>query len=138
MLSASSLDSFREKISLSCDDSTSVSPKTLDYSLGDPPKWSEHMVIPSTREVGIEYASKLQPLDFAFVLCNDGKWTYSIVCEILSNVESTSVDTANGQGHQPRIRFVLDRHGSTKTIRKKNWGHKIRLVNQCRSESSTP
>ena len=110
-----------EMISLSPDeDSTTASHiKTLDYSLGEAPKCNDHMIIPTTREEGIEYASSLQPLDFAFVLCNDGQWTFSIVCDITQGKD---------RSEQPRMRFALDRHGSTKSIPRKNWGHKIRLL----------
>ena len=113
---------FRETISSfsSDDDSISVLPtKTLGYSLGEAPKCNDHMIIPTTREEGIEYASSLQPLDFAFVLCNDGQWTFSIVCDITQGKD---------RSEQPRMRFALDRHGSTKSIPRKNWGHKIRLL----------
>jgi hypothetical protein len=121
------------------DDSTSVVPpkETLRYSLGDVPKCSQHMIIPTTSEEGIKYASMLQPLDFAFILCNDGKWTFSIVCEILFKDERKVDHPPKGKRHhQPRLRFVLDREGSTKMISKKNWGHKIRLINQCTSQSN--
>ena len=119
------------------DDSTSVLPpkETLGYSLGDAPKCNQHMIIPTTHEEGIKYASTLQPLDFAFILCNDGKWTFSIVCEILFKDETEVDHPPKGERHhQPRLRFVLDREGSTKMISKKNWGHKIRLINQCTSQ----
>jgi hypothetical protein len=120
-------------------DSTSVPPTktTLGYSLGDAPKCNDHMIIPTTCEEGIKYASTLQPLDFAFILCNDGKWTFSIVCEILFKDETKVDHPPKEKGHhQPRLRFVLDREGSTKMISKKNWGHKIRLINQCISQSN--
>jgi hypothetical protein len=107
------------------DDSTSALPTTKilgGYSLGDAPKSNNHMIIPTTREEGIKYASTLQPLDFVFVLCNDGQWTYSIVCDITEGNKDLSVE------QEPRMRFVLDRYGSTKSIPRKNWGHKIRLL----------
>lgn len=104
---------------------------SLGYSLGDPPKHSRHMIWPTTCEVGIEYVSTLQPLDFAFVLCNDGKWTFSIVCNIIMpNSENDTVKVnPHAKGHPLSIRFAVDSRGSTKTICKKNWGHKIRLIN---------
>ena len=112
---------LQETISLTSDeDSTTASRiKTLGYSLGEAPKCNDHMIIPTTREEGIEYASTLQPLDFAFVLCNDGQWTFSIVCDITQGED---------RSEQPRMRFALDRQGSTKSIPRKNWGHKIRLL----------
>ena len=90
------------------------------YTIGQAPKHRRHMVIPTTLEAGIEYASTLRPLDCAFVLRGNGYWVYGIVC---------NVNGPNGEGQQPSIRFALDTHGSTKTISKKNWGHKIRLIN---------
>ena len=66
---------------------TSTSPRKSSflpgYSLGQLPKHRRHMVIPTTREAGVEYASMLQPLDFAFVLLSDEHWTYGIVCDVI-------------------------------------------------------
>jgi hypothetical protein len=84
------------------------------YVLGQCPVHRWHMVIPTTSEMGIEYAATLRPLDFAFVLRSDGRWVYGIVCE--SNYNA--------------VRFVLDFRGSTKSVNRKGWGHKIRLINR--------
>ena len=96
------------------------------YSLGQSPKNLRHMNIPTTRDAGAEYAATLRPLDFAFVLRSDKNWVYGIVCDIIG--PNGKIDNTVGPlCHQPSIRFAIDTHGSTKTIQKKNWGHKIRL-----------
>jgi hypothetical protein len=120
------------KKSSSPDGKTSTSRKSLilpGYSLGKSPLHSCHMNIPTTREEGAEYASMLRPLDFAFVLRSDGNWAYGIVCDMIGP-NGLSDNEVGLPGHQPSIRFALDPHGSTKTIKKKNWGHKIRLINE--------
>lgn len=119
-------------------DETLMSPNKSSlpgYHLGDPPKHNGHMVMPTSFDEGIKYVSTLQPMDFAFVLCNDGMWVYSIVCDIIM---PNGKVYPQAKGRQPRIRFVLDRHGSTKSIAKKNWGHKIRLINGHHSKQLTP
>jgi hypothetical protein len=88
------------------------------YALGDSPSHIRHMIIPSTLKQGVEYASTLQTLDFAFVLRSNGTWTYAIVCDILMC------------NNNPSIKFVVDQRGCTKTLRKKYWGKYIRLINE--------
>ena len=99
------------------------------YSLGQSPENRQHMNIPTTRDAGAEYASTLRPLDVAFVLRSDGNWVYGIVCDI-TGPNGRSDDKVGPPCHQPSIRFAVDSHGSTKTIQKKNWGRKIRLINE--------
>ena len=67
--------------------------------------------------LAVEHASRLNPLDFAFVLRGDGTWTYGIVANKPVAADGLS------------IRFVLDGNGSTKTIRRKIWAKGIRPVN---------
>jgi hypothetical protein len=100
------------------------------YSLGQSPKNRRHMNIPTTRDAGAEYASTLRPLDFAFVLRSDGNWVYGIVCDIIGPNGRSVNKVGPPPCHQPSIRFAVDSHGSTKTIQKKNWGCKIRLINE--------
>jgi hypothetical protein len=89
------------------------------YSLGDILSNNQHMVTPSSLKDGIEYASTLQPLDFAFILRSNGTWTYAVVCDIL-----------NCNNNKPSIKFVVDRQGCTRTIPKKYWGKYICLINE--------
>jgi hypothetical protein len=118
---------------------TSTSPRNLSflpgYSLGQLPKHRRHMVIPTMREAGVEYASTLQPLDFAFVLRSDGHWTYGIVCDIIGPNGEGDIVGVGSQVNQQSMRFAFDLHGSNKTIYKKNWGHKIRLINEDREQN---
>jgi len=90
------------------------------YSLGDIPSHTQHMILPSTLKEGVESASTLQPLDFAFILRSNGTWTYAVVSEILNcNINN-----------KPSIKFVVDRQGRTRTIPKKYWGKYICLINE--------
>ena len=100
------------------------------YSLGQSPKNRRHMNIPTTRDAGAEYASTLRPLDFAFVLRSDGNWVYGIVCDIIGPNGRSVNKVGPPPCHQSSIRFAVNSHGSTKTIQKKNWGCKIRLINE--------
>jgi hypothetical protein len=113
---------------------TSTSPRKSSflpgYSLGQLPKHRRHMVVPTTREAGVQYASTLQPLDFAFVLRSDGNWTYGIVCDIIGSDGKGDIVGVGPQGNQQSIRFAFDFHGSNKIIHEKNWGHKIRLIKE--------
>jgi hypothetical protein len=54
---------------------------------------------------------------FAFVLRSSGQWTYAIVA---------NRPVINGPGAS--IRFVVDKHGSTKILERKHWARYIRLV----------
>ena len=118
---------------------TSTSPRKSSflpgYSLGQLPKHRRHMVIPTTREAGVEYASTLQQLDFAFVLRSDGHWTYGIVCDVIGPNGEGDIVGVGPQRNPQSIRFAFDFHGSNKTIHKKNWGHKIRLINEDHEQS---
>ena len=60
----------------------------------------------------------LNALDFAFVLRSNDSWTYAIVAEKSFHKDLGLV-----------IRFVLDKNGTTKTIRRKYWGKGVRPVN---------
>jgi hypothetical protein len=94
------------------------------YSLGDNPSNNQHMVTPSSHKDGIEYASTLQPLDFAFILRSNGTWTYAVVCDILN------CNITNNNNNKSSIKFVVDRQGCTRTIPKKYWGKYICLINE--------
>jgi hypothetical protein len=100
------------------------------YSLGQSPENRQHMNIPTTRDAGAEHASTLRPLDVAFVLRSSGNWVYGIVCDIIGPNGRSVNKVGPPPCHQPSIRFAVDSHGSTKTIQKKNWGCKIRLINE--------
>lgn len=54
---------------------------------------------------------------FAFVLRSDGHWTYAIVA---------NRPVPSGPGAS--IRFVVDKRGSTKILKRRHWGKYIRLV----------
>jgi hypothetical protein len=118
----------------------SMAPSILSgYKLGQHPEHISHMIVPTSCEAGISYASTLRPLDFAFVLRSNGRWSYGIVCHVDCGWEDGGAGedgTDSGTGicpwgfhPPPSICFVVDFRGSTKSIGKTNWGRKIRLMN---------
>ncbi len=62
-------------------------------------------------------AASLPVHSFAFVLRSNGVWTYAIVA-----------DRPVLQGPEASIRFVLNKGGSTKIVKRKYWGRYIQLV----------
>jgi len=90
----------------------------IGYVLGDAVAGDHHMVIPKTVAEALQNASTLNALDFAFVLRSNGSWTYAIVAERTFHKDLGLV-----------LRFVLDKKGTTKTIRRKYWEKGVRLVN---------
>lgn len=94
----------------------------LGYELGDQVKEDDHIVIPKTATEAIQNASILNTFDFAFVLRSDDSWTYAIVAEKSFHKDLGLV-----------LRFVLDKKGTTKTIRRKYWEKGVRPVSpKCR------
>ena len=92
------------------------------------------MVVPTTREAGVEYASTLQPLDFAFVLRSDGYWTYGIVCDIIGSDGEGDIVGVGPQGNNKAydsswIFMVVTRPYIRKI------GHKIRLIKEDHEQS---
>jgi hypothetical protein len=76
------------------------------------------MMIPKTVIEALQNASTLNALDFAFVLRSNGSWTYAIVAE-----------RSFHKGLGLVLRFVLDKKGTTKTLKRKYWEKGVRLVN---------
>ena len=66
----------------------------------------------------LQNASSLKALDFAFVLRSNGTWTYSVVAERSYHKDLGLV-----------LRFVLDKKGTTKTLKRKYWERGVRTVN---------
>lgn len=60
--------------------------------------------------------------DFAFVLRSDGRWTYAIIAE----------------RQEKKLRFVVDKNGSTKSVYRKDWLDSIRLVNNSYNRERLP
>ena len=103
--------------------SSSAAPSTtslahLNYVLGDVVKSDHHMIMPASETEALQHGSRLNALDFAFVLRSNGSWTYAIVAERLFHKDLGLV-----------LRFVLDKKGTTKTIRRKYWQKGVRPVN---------
>lgn len=65
--------------------------KLPSKTLGDIPSHTRHMIVPSSLKDGIEYASTLQPLDYAFILRSNGTWTYAVVCDISTVIITTVI-----------------------------------------------
>ena len=72
---------------------------------------------PSSIGAASNAAASLPVHSFAFVLHSKGVWTYAIVA-----------DRPALEGPEVCIRFVLNKGGSTKTVKRKYWGRYIRLV----------
>lgn len=83
------------------------------YNLGDEVKEDYHMATEA-----LQNASSLKALDFAFVLRSNGTWTYSVVAERSYHKDLGLV-----------LRFVLDKKGTTKTLKRKYWERGVRTVN---------
>jgi len=105
--------------------------RTHSYQLGDAPKCSTDMVIPSSVERAIEYADSLSIHDFAFVLRSNGSWCYAIVAKKNPPSERKGIDGTTMMNYDDaNILFVTDTKGSTKYIKMKHWGEMIRLVSK--------
>lgn len=93
-----------------------------DYSLGKRACSSSHMIIESDHDVAFQSASSLKNHDFAFVKRSDGQWTYAILAyrsfELVKNEEVV----------EECMMFVMSDAGSTKLIKKRQWGDYVRLV----------
>lgn len=89
----------------------------LDYELGDQVREVHHMVIPKTATEALQNASMLNVFDFAFVLRSNNTWTYAIVAEKSFHNDLGLV-----------LRFVLDKKGTHKTLRRKYWEKGVRPV----------
>lgn len=89
----------------------------LGYELGDQVKGDHHMIIPKTATEALQNASTLNAFDFAFVLRSNDTWTYAIIAEKCFHKDLGLV-----------LRFVLDKKGTTKTIRRKYWEKGVRPV----------
>lgn len=83
-----------------------------DYKLGDPSRSAAHMLTAET----FAMASNLEAFDFAFVKRTNGQWTYSILAH------------RSGCADEECMIFVLDRKGSTKSIKRDLWASLIRCV----------
>ena len=83
------------------------------YNLGDEVKEDYHMT--AANEALLD---SLKALDFAFVLRSNGTWTYSVVAERSYHKDLGLV-----------LRFVLDKKGTTKTLKRKYWERGVRTVN---------
>ena len=109
-----------ETISPQSSETAATSPTSLahlGYELGDQVKGDNHMLIPKTATEAIQNASTLNTFDFAFVLRSNDSWTYAIVAEKSFHKDLGLV-----------LRFVLDKKGTTKTIRRKYWEKGVRPV----------
>lgn len=86
------------------------------YDLGDVGA-PQDMIIHSNTQEAVQSVGQLHVHDFAFVRRADGRYTYAIIAD--KPVEN---------GSDVSIRFVVDKRGSTKIIKMKQWEKCIRLV----------
>lgn len=101
-----------------------------DYLLGQAARSPRHMLIPSTHEETFVAANALKNYDFAFVKRSDQSWSYAIVAyRSFEPVKgSTSTGVISSDELEECMMFVMCDRGSTKLIKKKQWGEFIRLV----------
>ena len=99
-----------------------VLPKFHLGDIGSP----QDMIIESNPSKAFQSIDSLKLNDFAWVKRSCGTWVYAIVAIIKSDE-----DDANKS-----IQFVMDKKGSTKTLKSKYWINHIRLVNMRNVSSS--
>ena len=92
-----------------------ILPKFHLGDIGSP----QDMIIESNPSKAFQSIDSLKLYDFAWVKRSCGTWVYAIVAIITSDE-----DDANKS-----IQFVMDKKGSTKTLKSKYWTNHIRLVN---------
>lgn len=102
-----------DPIQSSATTTTGTSLAHFGYNLGDEVKEVYHWATEA-----LQNASSLNALDFAFVLRSNGTWTYSVVAERSYHKDLGLV-----------LRFVLDKKGTTKTLKRKYWEKGVRTVN---------
>eukprot|EP00956_Cyclotella_meneghiniana_P017186 scaffold27752_cov70-Cyclotella_meneghiniana.AAC.1 len=87
-----------------------------DYDLGDIARSPSHMIIDTSPQATC--VSELNDHDFAFVNRSGGSWSYAILAH-------------RHQSHDENkeyMVFVVDKMGSTKTIKKRQWAKCVRCV----------
>jgi hypothetical protein len=88
-----------------------------DYTLGEVARSSSHMVIENCPRAAFGNVSQMKHYDFAFIKRTDGAWTYGILAHRSSDDDNDEC-----------MMFVINKDGSTKLIRKKQWVEYIRCV----------
>ena len=98
-----------------------ILPKFHLGDIGSP----QDMIIESNPSKVFQSIDSLKLYDFAWVKRSCGTWVYAIVAIIKSDVFANK-----------SIQFVMDKKGSTKTLKAKYWINHIRLVNMRNVSSS--
>lgn len=88
--------------------------QSKNFRLGDVAAHRDMIIEPNPSKA-LELISSLRAHNFAFVRRSKSHtWTYAIIAEMNDDC----------------IRFVVDRNGSTKTLKRKKWAKTVRLVNR--------
>ena len=90
-----------------------------NFDLGDMLNSTKYQIIESNPTKALQLIHQLRIHDFAWILRSSREWTYAIIADF--PVES---------GEEVSIRFVIDKFGSTKTMKMKHWAKCIRLVDK--------
>ena len=90
-----------------------------NFDLGDTLNSTKYQIIESNPTKALQLIHQLRIHDFAWILRSSREWTYAIIADF--PVES---------GEEESIRFVIDKFGSTKTLKMKHWAKCIRLVDK--------
>ena len=90
-----------------------------NFDLGDTLNSTKYQIIESNPTKALQLIHQLRIHDFAWILRSSREWTYAIIADF--PVE---------RGEEVSIRFVIDKFGSTKTLKMKHWTKCIRLVDK--------
>ena len=95
-----------------------------DYKLGDTLRTPDDVIVQPSREAQLIAVRSLSQHDFAFVQRSDGSFSYGIL--------AFSKPASEGESREEALVFVLCEEGSTKSVKRKYWNDRIRLVNTIR------
>lgn len=113
---------------LSTSDDESISSTAHPYfDLGDVAT-PNSMIIPSSssspsKQETLLQISSLKTHSFVFIRRSNSQWTYAILAD------RPVPQDGNERGEEASMRFVVDKKGSTKVLKKRHWVKYIRLVN---------
>jgi len=107
-----------------------------DYSLGESARSSSHMVIQPTSDQAFQAANTLKKHDFAFVKRSDGTYSYAILA--FRSLQPTHRGKGPTAPLEECMVFVLGGKGSTKILKRKQWGEFVRLVSASVSDDDLP
>ena len=88
-----------------------------DYQLGNTLRHPSHLIIEPSYKRFLSSIQALNKHEFAFIKRSNGSYSYAILA-------NRSMEPIKGEC----LTFVMNESGSTKTVRKCDWGERIRLI----------